>query len=253
MAYKDKERERQNKKEYYRENKEKILQYRKKYYRKNRERIIQNKKDYYQRNREKIQKRMKLYHKVWYQKNKREIRKQIKKWPQKNKARLQQCNKEWYQKNRKKILQKQENYYQKNKEVILQHHRMYNLKNKERLLQYKGRWQKYKRKTDPKYRLDENMGSAIARSLKDKKAKRPWEALVNYTLEELMRHLEKQFDNKMSWDNYGSYWAVDHVKPRGLFNYTAPDDLVFKQCWALKNLQPLEKIENIKKRNHLID
>lgn len=96
------------------------------------------------------------------------------------------------------------------------------------------------------------MGSAISSSLKGAKAGRKWETLVNYTLEELMRRLEKQFEGKMNWDNYGSYWHVDHIKPRNLFNYISPDDLEFKQCWALKNLQSLEKIKNLKKHKNYI-
>ncbi|MDD4989741.1 MAG: hypothetical protein PHW31_00295 [Candidatus Pacebacteria bacterium] len=93
------------------------------------------------------------------------------------------------------------------------------------------------------------MGTAIWASLKNRKAGQKWEDLVGYSLEELVKHLEKQFDEKMFWDNYGKYWAVDHVKPKTLFNYTSPNNPKFKQCWALNNLQPLEKIENIKKGN----
>ncbi len=142
-------------------------------------------------------------------------------------------------------------WYQKNKRKRQQQIRKYNQKNKERLLRWRGEWRKYKRRTDPKYRLNENMGSAISRALKNGKGKQTWKTLVSYTLEDLMEHLEKQFDGKMNWNNYGSYWAVDHLKPRSLFNFTSPDDLEFKKCWALKNLQPLEKIKNIKKGNHL--
>ena len=29
---------------------------------------------------------------------------------------------------------------------------------------------------------------------------------------------EFQFVDKMNWRNYGSYWHIDHVKPRSLFN-----------------------------------
>lgn len=204
MAYKNKEKEQQNKKEYYQKNKKKILQYKKKYYQRNKKKILQ------------------------YQK-------------------------EWGEKNRQRRLQQHRDYYQKNIERIQQRHRKYNQEHKEQRLRYKGKWQKYQRETNPKYRLDENMGTAIWRSLKDKKAGRKWETLVNYTLKELIEHLEKHFNSKMNWNNYGSYWAVDHIKPSSLFNYTSPEDLEFKQCWTLKNLQPLEKIENIKKRNHYID
>ena len=43
---------------------------------------------------------------------------------------------------------------------------------------------------------------------------------------------------------------IDHIKPRSLFKYKKPENKEFKECWALNNLQPLEKIANIKKFNH---
>lgn len=238
MAYKDKEKERQTKKEYYQKNKEKILQ---------------NKKEYYQENKEKMQKRMQLYSKKWYQNNKKKMRLRHREYYRKNKERILQYHKKWYQKSKEKILQQCKKYYQKNRERVRWRHKKYNQKNKEGILWYKKKWQKYRRETNPKYRLDENMGTAIWTSLKNKKAEQRWETLVGYTLKELIEHLEKQFDSKMKWGNYGSYWVIDHVKPRSLFDYTSPDDLEFKQCWALENLQPLEKIENIKKGNYLVN
>jgi len=220
---------------------------------KNKTKERQNKKQYYQKNKERILKRAKSYNKIWYQKNKRKRQQQIKEWYQKNKEKSAQYHKKWYQKNKRKIAQRSKKYYQKNKIKIRQYHRNYNQKNKEKILQYKIEWQRHRRKNNPRYRLDENMGSAISRALKDKKNGQKWEDLVEYTLEKLMKHLEKQFDSKMGWDNYGSYWAVDHIQPKSLFNYTSPNDSEFKQCWDLKNLQPLEKIMNIKKHNHLIN
>ena len=104
-----------------------------------------------------------------------------------------------------------------------------------------------RRKIDPKFRLDSNMSSIISTALKGKKAGRKWVELVGYTIEDLINHLEKQFDRNMSWNNYGSYWWLDHIKPRSSFNYKSGEDKEFRECWSLENLQPLEKIENIKK------
>ena len=87
-------------------------------------------------------------------------------------------------------------------------------------------------------------------SLRGKKEGRRWESLVGYKLKDLIMHLEKQFDENMSQVNYGSYWWIDHIKPRSLFNYTIPEDKEFKECWSLGNLQPMEKIANIKKSNN---
>jgi len=55
----------------------------------------------------------------------------------------------------------------------------------------------------------------------------------------------------MTWENYGTYWHIDHKIPIAVFNYEKPEDIDFRLCWSLKNLQPLEKIENIKKKDKL--
>ncbi len=211
---------------------------------------IQKKKDYYQKNKERINERMRLYGKKWYQENKERLQKKHKNYNQENKEKLAIYHKEWYQKNKERLLQQSKDYYQKKWESIQERHKNYNQENKENFLNYKRKWQKYKRDTSPKYRLDENMGTAVWASLKRKKAGKKWEVLVGYTLKELVEHLEKQFDDKMLWNNYGSYWAVDHIKPKTLFHYSSPTDSEFQKCWGLENLQPLEKIENIKKKNH---
>jgi len=109
---------------------------------------------------------------------------------------------------------------------------------------YKNNWRKERRKKDIKFRLDGNIASAISTALKGKKEGRRWEILTGYTLEKLIRHLEKQFTPEMSWDNYGIYWEVDHKILKSWFNYTKPEDEEFKKCWGLNNLRPLERIAN---------
>ncbi len=134
-------------------------------------------------------------------------------------------------------------WLQKNPEYLKQYLR------RPEVRKHMNRYQRQLRKESPKYHLDCNMGVAIYGSLKSKKAGRRWETLVNYILKDLMKHLERQFDKNMTWENYGSYWHVDHIKPRSLFIYTFPEDPEFKKCWALENLQPLERIANFKKSN----
>jgi len=100
---------------------------------------------------------------------------------------------------------------------------------------------------DPKFRLNNAVSAQIYQALKGNKKGRRWEELVGYTLEELVGRLEVQFGEKMNWDNYGDYWHIDHIKPKSLFEYTSSEDLEFKKCWMLENLQPLEKIANLEK------
>lgn len=153
---------------------------------------------------------------------------------------------------------RQQKYYYKNREKILKKSNFLSSLRRIKKREYDRIYartkrklkRKEKRQNDPKYRLDCNISCGIAICLKGEKKWRKWESLVGYSVEDLMAHLEKQFDNKMTWDNYGNYWEVDHVKPKSLFHYETAEDGEFKKCWALDNLQPLEKITNIKKGNH---
>ena len=134
------------------------------------------------------------------------------------------------------------------KESILKRNREWKANNKEKVLKNKREYDR-KRRKDPKHRLDRNTSRVISLSLNGKKAGQRWEKLVGYTLEDLVKHLEKQFDAKMNWGNYGLYWWIDHIRPISSFKYENPGDRKFKECWALNNLRPLERTANQKKSN----
>jgi hypothetical protein len=74
--------------------------------------------------------------------------------------------------------------------------------------------------------------------------------ILKYTPEELISHLEKQFTDSMTWENYGE-WHVDHRIPISSFNFESVDDDSFIKCWCLDNLQPMWGVENIKKSNRM--
>ncbi len=100
-------------------------------------------------------------------------------------------------------------------------------------------------------KLKSCLGSAICNSLQGRKQGRRWESLVGYTIEQLKEHLEKQFADGMSWDNYGK-WHIDHIIPVSFFRYSSFSDTEFKMCWRLENLRPLWARENIQKKNKIV-
>lgn len=95
-------------------------------------------------------------------------------------------------------------------------------------------------------KLNKNISYSVYFSLKKKKGNRHWEDIVGYTIDQLMKHLEKQFTQGMTWENYGD-WHVDHKIPQAAFNFQTSEDIDFKRCWALKNLRPMWAKENISK------
>jgi 5-methylcytosine-specific restriction endonuclease McrA len=103
-----------------------------------------------------------------------------------------------------------------------------------------------RRETDPIFRLNEVVSRAVRRGLKHGKDGKSWRRLVDFSLDELMAHLERQFLPGMAWDNYGE-WHVDHIVPLAAHNYETPDDIDFKRAWSLENLQPLWARDNLSK------
>jgi hypothetical protein len=63
--------------------------------------------------------------------------------------------------------------------------------------------------------------------------------ILGYTVDNLIKHLESQFEPGMTWDNYGlNGWEIDHITPDSWFNYSSVEDQGFKDSWKLSNLRP---------------
>jgi hypothetical protein len=112
-----------------------------------------------------------------------------------------------------------------------------------------------KRKENNEFRLYCNFSANLRMSLKTasngiSKNGKCWEDIVGYTLEDLVNHLESQFQEGMTWDNYGQ-WHVDHILPVNSFNIQELGDEEFLKCWALENLQPLWAADNIRKSDNI--
>lgn len=71
------------------------------------------------------------------------------------------------------------------------------------------------------------------------------EALLGYTRDDLVRHIERQFSKGMTWDALlRGEIHIDHIIPVASFNITGTDCPEFKACWALTNLRPLWAADN---------
>ena len=109
-----------------------------------------------------------------------------------------------------------------------------------------------KRRSTPKGNLNHRFGVAMQMSLKSNKSGRKWELLVNYTPDELKKHLEKQFTTNMSWKLFlQGKIHIDHKIPLSKFNFTKPEHIGFKKAWALENLQPMWAKDNLTKSDKL--
>lgn len=99
-----------------------------------------------------------------------------------------------------------------------------------------------RRASDPSFALLCRMRGRMRHMAKGKAGRRTVE-LLGYTIDDLRRHLERQFLKGMSWENMAD-WEIDHIVPVAAFNISSVEDPDFKPCWALANLRPLWKAEN---------
>lgn len=121
------------------------------------------------------------------------------------------------------------------------------------ILRIKSRDRKRKRrKEDPQFRLKERLRQRIGKAIRQDR--RPGSAVrdLGCSIGDLKIYLESKFQPGMTWDNYGAFgWHIDHVKPLASFNLIDP--VQFRQAVHYTNLQPLWRIDNIRKGGKDLD
>jgi hypothetical protein len=94
--------------------------------------------------------------------------------------------------------------------------------------------------------MKRRIATALWRSMKNYQKETSWFAILGYTRDDLVAHLERQFTKGMSWDNMGE-WHIDHIVPLSSFNIDSPESPDFSRAWDLTNLRPLWANENMSK------
>lgn len=99
---------------------------------------------------------------------------------------------------------------------------------------------------DPSYRLRKSLARSIQTKIKyqsEKKKDKTLE-LTGCSIKELKAHLETNFRDGMSWDNYKhDGWHMDHIRPCASFDLT--DKKQQFVCFNWRNLAPVWANENI--------
>ena len=106
-----------------------------------------------------------------------------------------------------------------------------------------------RRQQDPIFKLRMNIANLIRKSFKNNivnKTSRTT-SILGCTVDEFRLHIETQFTEGMTWDNYG-LWQLDHIIPQS-FAITEEDVLKLNHY---TNFQPLWKEENRNKSNTYI-
>jgi hypothetical protein len=144
-------------------------------------------------------------------------------------------------------------WYEQNKEHRKEYLKEYREKNINNIRKTKRDYERNRKDSDPLYKLVANFRTAIYTVLKESNVDKygHYFDVLQYSPEELINHLEKQFKDDMTWDNYG-IWHVDHKLPITSFDIQEMGDEEFMKCWCLDNLQPMWGEENIRKSNKVL-
>lgn len=159
------------------------------------------------------------------------------------------------------ILRRKSDYYENN-ERELENKAIYYSNNKNKVINSNNESSKKRRKKDPLFVLRTYASTAIGNALKMQKSSKNGFSIMKflpYTMEDLKKHLQNQFEPWMNWYNHGKYikekwddndpstwtWQLDHIIPQSDLPYLSMEDDNFKKCWALDNLRPYSSKQNI--------
>ena len=172
----------------------------------------------------------KEYNTKYRDKNKEKVYAKCREWNNKNQDKIQESHKKWVEthKDEHKLIKKKafEKY------IAVEENKI-----KRRKI---GKLYKNKlRNENLEYRIKDNIQSIINYHIKKKSNN-----TIKYlgcSIKEYIVYLEQQFNESINWENYSTYWEIDHIVPLskgGSFHYT--------------NTQPLTITENRKKSNKLL-
>lgn len=100
--------------------------------------------------------------------------------------------------------------------------------------------------SDFNFKLSDILRSRLNKAIKNNQKAGSAVADLGCSIEELKIHLESQFQEGMSWGNYGlKGWHIDHIKPLASFDLTKEEEL--KEACHYTNLQPLWAEDNLSK------
>lgn len=111
--------------------------------------------------------------------------------------------------------------YHRNKATYLEHNR------------------RYRRK--PNAKIADRLRSLLRGAMKNAKSSKITE-LLGCSLVEFRAHIERQFVGGMTWENYGTFWTLDHIKACAKFDLTTLEGR--KECFHYSNTRPLLKVAN---------
>jgi len=163
-----------------------------------------------------------------------------------NMAHKVNIDKQYYLKHKEVKLQSFKNYYQNNKEKIKLRRKQFRDENKDEI-----KIKRQQKRKNKNFVIKECICRRMNEALRTHDiGSGKWFKYLGCTIDELkdwFAHLFEIIDPTMTFDNHGSYWHIDHVRPISSFDFS--DESNIFECFSWKNLSPLKKSLNLIKHN----
>mgnify|MGYP000238434537 FL=1 len=159
--------------------------------------------------------------------------------------------KQYAQKNKAKIAEYQKEYAKKNQKTLQENKRRHYLKHKDKIIKRVNSWHNKNYANDESYKLKciiRRNSYRVADAVKYDKTMKSLDYL-GCSLEEFKAHIESQWQDGMTWDNYAhDGWHIDHIVPLDWYIKNSDDSW---QANHYTNLRPLWAKENLSKSNKI--
>ena len=169
-----------------------------------------------------------------------------------------------YSDNSTEIKYRIKEYAANNKELIRENKRKYRAKHHEEIREYFEKYretykpirnarEKERIATDPIYALKKRLRNNILAYVKQSGHKKQCSTseMLGCSFEEFKTYFESKFTEGMTWEIFCTSGKIhiDHIIPVDFFDLSNVEEV--KKCFHYTNLQPLWKLDNLKKSNKL--
>lgn len=167
---------------------------------------------------------------------------------------LKEYRRQYWEKNKKVLTEKNREWRIRNLDRQIKKGREYYRNNKQKYFDNNNRRTRARKAVDIEFKILSALRGRISHFLRGTSRSLRTRELIGCSLEKLRAHLEKQFTDGMTWENYGRKgWHIDHRHPLTLWANIATDVEVQKKAFHYTNLSPKWGTENSRKGNRFIE
>ena len=127
-----------------------------------------------------------------------------------------------------------------------EYRKQYIAENKDWWRKYEREYRSSRKQEDMFFKIKSNLSSRLSDLIKNRIIGQRTVELLGCDKDTFLQHLESQFTEGMTWENYGlKGWHVDHIMPISSYDLTNEDEV--KKACHYTNLQPLWWQDNLEK------